>query len=158
MRDPDPIDPRGGRLRRRTSAPPSGVSPVEPDRPDPDDPLRATPRIPVGGAVVADLETLRAAERAVVLTDGQTDLVVMVPVELYRAQLVALAHHVAGRGNAAAASASRHAVLDQEELDALLSDWDHSRGPRPVGPVGSDPPRKARVSDPPGVRRLRRPR
>lgn len=123
-----------------------------------DDPLADAPRINVGPAVVADLNTLRAANRPVVLSDGEQELVVMIPVEQYRAQQLALARQRAEAGarqTATAASVARSAVLDPSEIDALLADWDHSQAPAPVGPVGQsagpggDRGRSVRLSDPP---------
>lgn len=123
-----------------------------------EDPLESAPRITVGPAVVEDLKALRAGERPVVLSDGEQDLVVMVSVEQYRAQLLALARQRTEESNAQALSATQKAVLDPDELDALLADWDHSRGPRPAGPPGLEKGRSVRISDPPGRRGSRRSR
>lgn len=113
-----------------------------------DDPLEGAPRIAVGPAVVDDLEALRAADRTVVLTDGEAELVVMVPVEQYRAQLLALARHRVEESNAQALATGRDAVLDRDELDALLAEWDHSQGPRPQRPP-ADGKMPVRLSAPP---------
>jgi len=120
-----------------------------------DDPLARAPRITVSPAVVADLLSLKAADGPVVFTDGEHELVVMVPIEQYREQLLALARYRAEEGNAQALSTARSAVLDPEELAALLSEWDHSRKPHPVGPPTADGVRAVRLSDPP-QRRVRR--
>lgn len=149
-------------LARVGRRPQSVMTPVERgamSRPWPsEDPLEDMPRVAVGPAVVADLKAMRTAERPVVLSDGEEDLVVMISVEQYRAQLLALDRQRAGESNAQALTTTQQAVLDPDELDALLSDWDHSRGPRPAGPPPLDRTRAVRISDPPGRRNARRSR
>ncbi len=117
------------------------------------DPLEQAPRITVSPAVVADLAALRASDRPVVLTDGERELVVMVPVEQYRAELARLAQ-LADKTPTGPAD-SVESVLERAEVDALLADWDHSQGPRPLGPPTADRVRAVRASDAP-PRRIRR--
>ena len=136
--------------RRPQSKSPRATRDVMSERERAADPLAGAPRITVSPAVVADLQTLRAADRAVVLTDGENELVAMVPVAQYRAQLAALANL-----EAADPGASTESVLERDELDALLADWDHSQEPRPLGPPTADRVRAIRLSDPPR-RRVRR--
>lgn len=132
--------------------------PIEahPEGCSPDDPLADAPRVKVNPAVVSDLEALRAADHPVVLTDGAQELVVLVPVEQYRALQATLARLRAEQSAQQTVSAARTAVLDPAELDALLTDWDHSRGPGPVGPPTADRVRPVRISDPPQRRLSRR--
>lgn len=121
-----------------------------------DDPLQDAPRIAVNPTVVADLETMRAADRPVVLTDGESELVVMVPVEQYRAQLLALARMGVEDSNAQAVSTGQQAVLDPDELDALLAEWDYSQGPRPAPSVTRDESDSVRLAAPPRRRSIGR--
>lgn len=94
------------------------------------------PRIPAGPELVEDLHRIRASGATVVLTDGQAELAAVVPVERYRALLQELNALRALHATRDASTAPPHrAVLDQAELDALLTDWDHSRPPQPASPI-----------------------
>ncbi|MEZ4436360.1 MAG: hypothetical protein R3F65_28505 [bacterium] len=96
-----------------------------------------SPRIAVGEDVATDMARIRASGRPVVITDGEQELVAVVPIELYREMLAALAHL---ETEATAAHGPRHTppVLEPDELDALLAEWDITDAPRPVLPPADD--------------------
>lgn len=103
------------------------------------------PRIPAGPELVEDLHRIRANDATVVLTDGRHELAVVVPVERYRVMLRELSALRATHANQEASG--RQAVLNQAELDALLTEWDHSQPPEPAPPVTRSvrpPPRKGK--------------
>lgn len=96
-----------------------------------------SPRIAVGEDVATDMARIRASGRPVVITDGEQELVAVVPIELYREMLAALAHLETER-------TSEHTplhtppVLEPDELDALLAEWDITDAPRPMLPPADD--------------------
>ena len=96
-----------------------------------------SPRIAVGEDVATDMARIRASGRPVVITDGEQELVAVVPIELYREMLTALAHLETERS-------SEHLplhtppVLEPDELDALLAEWDITDAPRPMLPPVDD--------------------
>lgn len=99
-----------------------------------DSTLLMGPRVAVGEEVAAELNRIRASGRPVVVTDGAHELVAVVPIELFRQLVQALARDDAGEGRRS------HRVLEPDELHALLAEWDVSQPPAPFGPPGDDRP------------------
>ncbi|MCB9528154.1 MAG: hypothetical protein R3F65_02485 [bacterium] len=102
--------------------------------------LLMSPRIAVGEDVAADMRRIRAGGRPVVITDGQQALVAVVPIELFR-ELIAVVSGDEHRPHATPP------VLEPDELDALLADWDVSQPPAPLLPPSDG--RSVRDSEPP---------
>lgn len=99
--------------------------------------LLMSPRISVGEEIAADMERIRASGRPVLITAGREELVAVVPIELYREMLTALARLEVDRGE----HVPRHTppLLEPDELDALLADWDVTGPPRAVLPPDDEP-------------------
>lgn len=126
---PSPRFEAGSRGRRAKSLPRRETPSQRPT----ESTLLMSPRIAVGEDVATDMARIRATGRPVVITDGEQELVAVVPIELYREMLAALAHL---ESEPTADHTPRHTppVLEPDELDALLAEWDVTGPPRPVLP------------------------
>lgn len=110
-----------------------------------DSTLLMSPRIAVGEKVAAELHRIRASGQPVVVTDGAHELVAVVPIELFRQMVQALARDDAGEGRPAhrAVPAPKPVlapVLEPGELHALLAEWDVTQPPAPLGPPSDERP------------------
>lgn len=104
--------------------------------------LLMSPRIAVGEDVAADMRRIRASGRPMVITDGQQALVAVVPIELFRELIAAVSGDDGDRQPRVTPP-----VLEPDELDALLADWDVSQPPAPLMPPSEG--RSVRDSEPP---------
>ena len=107
-----------------------------------DSTLLMGPRLAVGEEVAAELHRIRASGQPVVVTDGAHELVAVVPIELFRQMVQALARQDARQDAREDAGEGRrsHRVLEPGELNALLAEWDVTQPPAPLGPPGDDRP------------------
>lgn len=95
--------------------------------------FRRVPRVSVGREVVADLNILNDGGRDVILTDGERDVVALVPIERYRLLLALAEQAIEDPG------ASTEAVLDRGEIDLLVAGLDDTTPPMVHPPPRFDP-------------------